>query len=55
MNEALQAAAENYAEALATAQSLGVSAEPEAQLTVPTSELFRSLTRSEGLGELALE
>lgn len=54
MNEALQAAAENYAKALATAQSLGVSAEPEAQLTVPTSELFRSLTRSEGFGELAL-
>lgn len=54
MNDALRVAVEDYAEALATAQSLGISAEPEAQLTVPTSTLFRTVAQLEGIGELTL-
>lgn len=54
MTGQLRDAANRYAEALSIAQSLGVSAEPEAQLTVPISNLFTIAAATADLGDLQL-
>lgn len=46
--------AKRYCEAIAAAESSGVAAEPEAQLTVPVHDLFVSLAAAAGLGSLRL-
>lgn len=54
MSDDIEVAAVHYSEALKVAQQLGVSAEPEAQLTVPIASLFRVIADHEGIGELSL-
>lgn len=46
--------ADAYAAAVQNAASMGIAAEPEAQLTVPVERLFRDVAAEAGLGELTL-
>lgn len=55
MNEqAVTLLAEAYSNAVAVAGRTAVAAEPEAQLTVPVSNLFVGLAEADGLGKLAM-
>ncbi|MPZ03074.1 hypothetical protein F3W83_10005, partial [Micrococcus luteus] len=55
MNDApLVQLADAYARDIRLASATGVSAEPEAQLTVPVSEFLRAFSSVTGLGDLSL-
>src|SRR5699024_5732081 len=50
----IEALAQEYAEAVQSAASMGVAAEPEAQLTTPVENFFTRFAAEAGLGELTL-
>ena len=50
----LDDAADGYAQAISLAESAGVAAEPEAQLTVPVHDLLVAVASAAGLGDVRL-
>src|SRR5699024_11474458 len=50
----IEALAQEYAAAVQSAASMGVAAEPEAQLTSPVDNFFTGFAAEAGLGELTL-
>ena len=53
-NAVLQELAETYCERIGLAESTGISAEPEAQLTTPVDNFLSGVSREAGVGDLVL-